>query len=154
MSMPDIGEKAPDFELINQDGKPVKLSDYRGQKVIVFAFPKADTPGCTTQACGFRDHFPQIETADAVVLGVSADTPADLKAWQQKENLPYDLLSDPEHKMLDEWQAWGELSFKGRTFTAPLRSFWVIDEGGIVIAGQVRITPEDSVTQALSALTL
>jgi thioredoxin-dependent peroxiredoxin len=150
--MPKIGEPAPNFTLPNQDGETVNLSDYRGQKVVIFAFPKADTPGCTAQACGFRDAFPQIDAGNAVVLGVSADTPADLKAWQQSQNLPYALLSDADHTMLDAWGAWGDLSFKGRTFQAPLRSFWVIDETGTVIAGQVRITPDESVAQALSAL--
>ncbi|MFW5692206.1 MAG: peroxiredoxin [Chloroflexota bacterium] len=152
--MPAVGEMAPDFALPNQDGDTVRLSDLRGQKVILFAFPKADTPGCTAQACGFRDSFPRIETANAVVLGISADTQADLKAWKQKENLPYDLLSDTDHQVLDTYEAWGELSFKGRTFEATMRSFWVIDEEGCVIAGQVRVTPDESVLQALAAVSI
>jgi thioredoxin-dependent peroxiredoxin len=150
--MPAIGDKAPDFALPNQDGETIKLSDFAGHKVILFAFPKADTPGCTTQACGFRDNFPQVETANAIVLGISADTQAELKAWKDKQNLPYDLLSDVDHSVLEAWDAWGDLSFKGRTFTAPLRSYWVIDEDGTVIAGQVRITPDDSVKAALAAV--
>ena len=106
--MPAIGQPAPDFELPNQDGKPVRLGDFRGKKVVLFAYPKADTPGCTTQACGFRDHFPRIETKNAVVLGISPDQPEDLLKWKQKQSLPYDLLSDPEHKVLEAWGAWGE----------------------------------------------
>ena len=150
--MPNIGDAAPDFELPNQDGNIIKLRDLRGQKVILFAFPKADTPGCTKQACGFRDKFPQIQTANALVLGISADTQADLKTWKAQENLPYDLLSDVDHAVLDQWGAWGELSFKGRSFNAPLRSFWVVDETGLIIAEQIRITPEDSIEQALAAV--
>lgn len=151
--MPNIGEQAPDFELPNQDGNTIKLSDFRGQKVILFAFPKADTSGCTTQACGFRDRFPQITTADAVVLGISADTQEELTAWKQKYQLPYDLLSDTEHQVLEAWDAWDAYDVEGRSVFAPLRSYWVIDEGGQVIAGQVRISPEDSVKQALDAVT-
>ena len=99
--MPDIGEQAPDFELKNQNGQTVKLSDYRGKKVVLFAFPKAGTSGCTTQACGLRDEFPQIESANATVLGLSPDMPEELLKWKQDENLPYDLLSDPDHAVLE-----------------------------------------------------
>lgn len=150
--MPEVGEKAPDFALPNQDGKMVRLSDFQGRKVILFAFPKADTPGCTTQACGFRDAFPQIETAEAVVLGISADTPDDLRAWKDKQDLQYDLLSDSNHKMLETWNAWGEMTFKGRTFNVPIRSYWVIGEDGTVIDAQVQVSPEDSVQKAIAAL--
>jgi len=150
--MVKIGDVAPDFQLPNQDGELIKLSDLRGQKVIIFVFPKADTPGCNAQACGFRDQFPQIQTADAIVFGVSADTQDDLKAWQQAYNLPYDLLSDSDHSMLSEWGAWDNVAFKNRSFAAPVRSFWVVNEDGKIIAGQVRITPDESVKQALATI--
>ena len=146
------GDVAPDFELPNQDGELINLRDLRGHKVILFAFPRADTPGCNAQACGFRDQFPQIQTADAIVFGISADTQDDLKAWKAAYNLPYDLLSDTDHTMLSAWGAWDTVSFKNRTFDAPVRSYWVIDEDGTVIAGQVRITPDESVKQALAAV--
>src|SRR6185436_14892706 len=107
-TMPNAGEKAPDFELPNQDGKMTKLSDFRGKKVILFAYPKADTEGCTIQACGFRDQFPKIQADNAVVLGISADEPKDNLKWKKKLNLPYDLLSDVDHKVLEQWGAWGE----------------------------------------------
>lgn len=150
--MPKVGDMAPDFELPNQDGKTIKLSDLRGQKVIIFAFPKADTPGCTIQACGFRDTFPKIETSNAIVFGVSADTQDELKTWKSKENLPYDLLSDVDHTMMEAWGAWGEFTYKERDFTGIMRSFWVVGEDGKIIAEQIRVAPEESVEKALAAV--
>lgn len=150
--MPNIGDPAPDFELPNQDGQPVRLSRFRGQKVILFAYPKAGTSGCTTQACGFRDQFPQIEAGGAVVLGISPDAPKDLLKWKQKENLPYDLLSDVDHQVLEAWGAWGEKSMYGKKYWGVIRSHWVIDENGIVVDAQIKISPEDSVQKAVQAL--
>ncbi|MBL8155813.1 MAG: thioredoxin-dependent thiol peroxidase [Anaerolineae bacterium] len=147
--MPKSGEHAPDFELPNQDGQMVKLSSLRGRKVILFAFPKADTPGCTTQACGFRDAFPQIEAGNAVVLGISADSQKDLAKWKKKQNLPYDLLSDPEHQVLEPWGAWGEKSMYGKTYMGIIRSHWVIDENGVLSDEQIKISPEKSVEGAI-----
>ncbi len=150
--MPSVGEKAPDFELKNQDGQPVRLSDLRGKKVVLFAFPKAGTPGCTKQACGFRDTFPRIEAADAVVLGLSPDSPDDLLKWKQAENLPYMLLSDPDHRVLEAWGAWGEKTSYGKTSIGVIRSHWVIDETGTIIDAQIKVSPEDSVSRALKVL--
>lgn len=150
--MPAIGEVAPDFELLNQDGQPVKLSDFRGKKVIIFAYPKAGTSGCTTQACGFRDEFPRVESANAVILGLSPDAPDALKKWKEKENLPYDLLSDPDHQVLEAWGAWGEKSMYGRKYWGVIRSHWVIDENGVVVDARIKISPKDSVAKAVAAL--
>ena len=152
--MPSVGEKAPDFELPNQDGKLIKLSDFLGKKVILFAYPKADTPGCTTQACGFRDNFPKIQADNAVVLGISADAPKDQLKWKQKQNLPYDLLSDVDHKVLEAWGIWGEKTNYGKTYFGITRSHWVIDENGVVIDEQIKISPENSIAQAIGAITL
>lgn len=146
--MPAVGEQAPDFELKNQDGETVRLSDYRGRKVVLFAFPKAGTSGCTTQACGLRDAFPRIEAANAVVLGLSPDSPEDLKKWRQEENLPYDLLSDPDHRVLEEWGVWGEKSMYGKTYMGVIRSHWIIDEDGKIADAQVKVSPTDSVERA------
>ncbi|MDE2749828.1 MAG: peroxiredoxin [Chloroflexota bacterium] len=150
--MPTIGQAAPDFELLNQDGKPVRLSDYRGSRVIIFAFPKANTMGCNNQACSFRDVFPQIEAHSAVVLGVSSDSVDVLAGWKRRQKLQYDLLSDPDHKMLDAWDAWG---FKLFVITLPIsatRSYWVIDEQGILVDMQIGVRPQESVDKALAAV--
>jgi thioredoxin-dependent peroxiredoxin len=147
--MPKVGEAAPDFELKNQDDKTVRLSDFHGKTVVMFAYPKADTPGCTTQACGFRDHFPQLEAKGVVVLGISPDVPKDLAAWKAKQKLPYDLLSDPEHKTLESWGVWGEKSMYGKKYMGVTRSHWVIDEHGVVIEESLGISPKDSVANAV-----
>lgn len=152
--MPNVGDKAPNFELSNQDGKQIKLSDFLGKKVILFAYPKADTPGCTTQACGFRDNFPKIQADNAVVLGISPDEPKDLLKWKQKQNFPYDLLSDVDHTVLEQWGAWGEKTNYGKTYFGVTRSHWVIDEKGVLIDEQIKISPENSVAQAIGAITL
>jgi peroxiredoxin Q/BCP len=150
--MPTVGEVAPDFELPNQDGEMVKLSDFRGKRVLLFAYPKAGTSGCTTQACGFRDEFPKFEEANAVVLGISPDEPKALRKWKDKENLPYDLLSDPEHKVLEAWGAWGEKSMYGKTYFGVIRSHWLIDEEGKIIDEQLKISPKNSIERAVKAL--
>ena len=150
--MPANGQQAPDFELLNQEGQPQRLSDLRGRRVILFAYPKAATPGCTTQACGFRDNFPQIEAGDAVVLGISPDEPAALLKWKQEENLPYDLLSDPQHEVLEAWGAWGERSMYGRKYMGVIRSHWLIDAEGVVVDEQLGVSPKNSVKRALAAL--
>jgi peroxiredoxin Q/BCP len=148
--MPAAGEQAPDFELVNQNGQPVKLSDFRGRKVVLFAYPKAGTPGCTTQACGFRDEFPKLTAANVVVLGISADSPNDQLKWKQKEGLPYDLLSDPDHSTLEAWGAWGEKSMYGKKYEGVIRSHWVIDEQGKVVDAQIGVSPKDSVEKAVA----
>lgn len=150
--MPNIGEPAPDFELLNQDGQTVRLSDFRGKRVILFAYPKAATSGCTTQACGFRDEFPRISEANTVVLGISPDEPEAQKRWKEAENLPYDLLCDPEHKVLEAWGAWGEKSMYGKKYFGVIRSHWVIDENGIVTDVQLKVSPTDSVERAVKLL--
>lgn len=150
--MPAVGEKAPDFELKNQAGKKVKLSDYRGKKVVLFAFPKAFTSGCTTQACGLRDQFPVIQSANATVLGISPDSPEDLLRWKEHEHLPYDLLSDPDHAVLEAWGAWGEKVNYGKKYMGVIRSHWIIDENGTVVDAQVKVTPEQSVERATKFL--
>jgi len=150
--MPSVGEQAPDFELLNQRGEAVRLSDYRGRRVLLFAYPKAATPGCTVQACGFRDNFAQIETADAVVLGLSPDEPAALAKWIEAEGLQYDLLSDPEHQVLEAWSAWGEKSMYGKKYMGVIRSHWIIGVDGAVLDEQLKVSPKKSIEKALKFL--
>ena len=150
--MPNAGDAAPDFQLMNQDGKPVKLSDYRGRKVLLFAYPKAGTSGCTTQACGFRDSFPRIEGVNAAVLGLSPDEPKALAKWIAKEQLPYDLLSDPDHSVLEAWEAWGEKSMYGKKYMGVIRSHWIIGEDGTVLDAQIKVSPKKSIEKALKFL--
>lgn len=152
--MPEIGKPAPDFRLQNQDGKWVQLSDYRGKKVVLFVFPKADTMGCNIQACGFRDEFETISAANAVILGLSADSPEALKKWKVKKKLQYDLLSDTDHKTLEEWAGWHDSPLNLIGVRIIDRSYWVIDEQGIVIAGKAGIGPNQSVRRALEAVNI
>jgi peroxiredoxin Q/BCP len=150
--MPSIGETAPDFELLNQDSLPVRLKKYRGRKVIIFAFPQAYTANCTAQACGFRDQFPQIETSNAVVLGISPDKPDTLKRWKIENKLQYDLLSDLDHTVLHEWGAWGKPVLGIIKLRRANRSYWVLNEEGVVIDMRLGISPAQSITRALAAL--
>ncbi len=150
--MPKVGEKVPDFALKNQRGETVHLSDYRGHNVVLFAFPKAFTSGCTAQACGLRDAFPRIEAANATVLGLSPDSPATLQKWKDAENLPYDLLSDPDHEVLEAWGAWGEKTNYGKTYMGVLRSHWIIGADGTLLDEQIKVSPADSVERATEFL--
>lgn len=148
--MLEVGKPFPDFSLQDQDGNTVTLKDFHGKKLIIFAYPKADTPGCTTQACGFRDNYPIIETKNAAVLGISPDTVDDLKKWHGKMGFPYALLADPEHTTLDAWGVWGERSMYGKKFMGVTRSHWVIDEEGNLLDAQIKVSPEDSIKRALA----
>jgi len=142
------GDTLPDLDLMNQDGKTVRLRDYRGRKLLLFAYPKAATPGCTKQACGFRDRLPQITAAGAAVLGLSPDQPAALKSWQEAEGLTYDLLSDPDHELLEALGAWGEKSMYGNKYMGVIRSHWVVDEEGRIEEAQVKVSPMKSIELA------
>jgi peroxiredoxin Q/BCP len=144
-----IGDRAPDFELVSDTGEKVKLSDYRGKKVILYFYPKDDTPGCTRQACGFRDNYKAIQASDAVVLGVSPDSVKSHVKFKQKEKLPFPLLSDPDHAVADTYGAWGEKSMYGKTYMGLIRSHAVIDPKGKIADIQIGIKPEASVEQAV-----
>ena len=147
-----IGQPAPDFELPNQNGDLIKLSDLRGQNVVMFSFPKAGTAGCTMQACGFRDEFPQISAQNAVILGISADRPDQLKKWHTQHSLQYDLLSDPKQAVLDNWDAGGTSILGIVKVPFARRSYWVIDDAGTLIDMQIGVGPQASVSQAIAAL--
>ncbi|GAB2451785.1 peroxiredoxin Q/BCP [Conyzicola lurida] len=128
----EIGAKAPDFSLQNQDGESVSLSDFSGKKVIVYFYPAAGTPGCTTQACDFRDNINSLKSAGYQVLGVSKDTVADLKKFQAEQGLNFPLLSDLDLTVHNLYAAYGEKNLYGKVVTGVLRSTFVIDESGVI----------------------
>lgn len=121
------GDRAPAFKCFAANGEPVALSDFAGQWVILYAYPAAMTPGCTTQACDFRDSQAAWKKAGYVVLGISPDTPAQLTKFTEVESLPFPLLSDPDHSVLEQYGAWGEKSNYGKTYIGVIRSTFVID---------------------------
>ena len=147
-----VGDVAPDFELSSDSGKKVKLSDFRGKRVVLYFYPKDDTPGCTTQACGFRDAYPQIKEQNAVVIGISPDDEKSHVKFKTKYNLPFVLLADPDHKVAEMYGVWGEKSMYGKKYLGVLRSHFVIGEDGKLVDVQAKVSPKDSVERALDVL--
>jgi thioredoxin-dependent peroxiredoxin len=129
---PAPGDPAPDFTLPDQEGNPVTLSNFKGKNVVLYFYPKADTPGCTTQACGVRDHRTDYESADAVVLGVSPDAPKKIAKFDQKYGLGFPLLGDEDHKVAESYGVWVEKSMYGRKYMGMERSTFVIGPDGKV----------------------
>lgn len=150
--MLQIGDLAPDFELLSDEGQPVRLSDLRGRRVVLFFYPAADTPNCTIQACGFRDRFPVIEAGNATVMGISPDLPPALAKWRAKEHLPYTLLSDPDHAVAETFGVWGEKKSYGRTYMGIIRSHAIIGPDGRIEDLRIRVRPEESVQSAVDFL--
>jgi peroxiredoxin Q/BCP len=150
--MIEPGEDAPDFELPNQDGEPVKLSALRGQPVVVYFYPKADTPGCTTQACGVRDHRSDYAGAGAVVLGISPDTVAKVKKFHDKQALNFALLADEGHVVADSYGVWAEKSMYGKTYFGNERTTFVIDSSGKVAEVLRKVKPAEHDELVLKAL--
>jgi peroxiredoxin Q/BCP len=132
VSFLNVGDQAPDFALQNQNGDLVRLSDYKGKTVVVYFYPKAMTPGCTTQACGLRDANDAYAARDIVVLGLSPDTHERLKRFEDKYDLNFTLLSDEDHSVAEAYGAWGLKKFMGREFMGILRSTFVIDGNGVI----------------------
>lgn len=131
MSLPVIGKMAPDFTLLDQTGEPVSLSSFKGKKrVAVYFYPKADTPGCTVQACGIKDTQAELKALDTVVLGISPDKPAKLQKFMDKYSLNFTLLSDEDHKVAEQYGIWGLKKFMGKEFMGILRTTFVIDKQG------------------------
>jgi peroxiredoxin Q/BCP len=147
-----IGQPAPEFTALSDAGVPVRLSDFRGQRVILYFYPKDDTPGCTTQSCAFRDQHPAFAEKNAVILGVSPDGVASHQQFKSKFQLPFVLLADTDHAIAEAYGVWGERQMYGRTFMGINRSHFVIDEHGTVIAAELGVKPADSAAAALAAL--
>ncbi|TVQ38696.1 MAG: thioredoxin-dependent thiol peroxidase [Spirochaetaceae bacterium] len=146
------GTQAPAFTLRNQDGTEVSLSDFAGRKVVVYFYPKDDTPGCTKEACSFRDNHQAILDRGAVVLGISADTQAAHTSFRSKYQLPFDLLSDPDKQVIQAFGAWGERKMYGKTYEGILRSTFVIDENGTVIKAFPKVSPAEHAKEVLEVL--
>jgi thioredoxin-dependent peroxiredoxin len=153
--MVETGQEAPDFTLPDQDGNPVTLSELRGQPVVLYFYPKADTPGCTTQACGIRDHRAEYERSGAWVLGVSPDTVSAVKKFAGKYNLEFTLLADEDHSVADLYGVWGEKKLYGKTYLGVQRATFIIDPEGVVAHVIPKVSPkthDDVVLEALAEL--
>ncbi len=148
------GEMAPDFVLRSDKDEDVRLSDFRGQKVVLYFYPKADTPGCTQQACAVRDVYPQIEAQNAVVIGISPDEPEALVKFREKHGLPFLLLSDPDHQVAAAYSAWGEKQMYGKTYEGILRSHFAVDEEGRLTDVELKVKPLTTADLALKILKL
>ncbi len=146
------GDKAPDFELLSDGDETVRLSDLRGQKVILYFYPKDDTSGCTTEACEFRDRLPDIESRGATVLGVSPDSVKSHQKFKAKYELPFTLLADRDHKVAEAYGAWGEKKMYGKTYDGILRTTFLIDEKGVIAEVFSKVKPKGHGDQVLNAL--
>ena len=147
-----VGDPAPDFALTDQLGAVIRLADLRGRRVVVYFYPKADTPGCTTQACSLRDARPELDAAGATVIGISPDKPAAQARFDTKYSLGFPLLSDSDHAVAEAYGAWGERSMYGKKYMGIIRSAFVIDEEGRIAEALYKVSPKDTVPKAMQAL--
>ena len=147
-----VGDKAPPFALKDQDGKTVRLSSFKGQPVVVYFYPKADTPGCTQQSCNLRDAMPDFKKLKAAVVGISPDPFEKQLKFADKYGLKFPLLADTDHAVADAWGVWGEKSLYGRKFMGIVRSAFVVDEKGKLAGVFYKVSPKDTVPKAVAAL--
>lgn len=150
--MLDIGIKAPDFKLLDQNGKEHSLSDYRGKKVILYFYPKDNTAGCTKQACGFAERYPQFKEKDAVILGISKDSVASHKKFEEKYGLPFILLSDTGLDVIKMYDVWKEKNNYGKISMGVVRTTYLIDENGIIIKAMDKVKAADNPQEMLGLL--
>ena len=146
------GDTAPAFSLPDQHGTTVRLADYRGRKLLVYFYPKADTPGCTVQSCRVRDARPDFSALGVDVVGISADTPEDQGKFDAKYSLGFPLLADTDHAVCEAWGAWGDKSMYGKTYQGIIRSSFLVGGDGRIIAAWYKVKPEETVAKALEAL--
>ena len=147
-----VGDKAPAFALKDQHGKLVRLSSFKGKRVVVYFYPKADTPGCTQQSCNLQDAFPQLKKLKATVVGISPDPVEKQKKFAEKYGLKFQLLADTEHKVAEAWGVWGEKSLYGRKFMGINRSTFLIDGSGKVARVWPKVKVDGHVDQVLQAI--
>ncbi len=150
--MLETGIKAPEFTLEDQNGKPHSLKDYRGRKVILYFYPKDNTAGCTKQACGFAERMPQFREKGAVILGVSKDSVASHKKFEEKYGLPFTLLSDPDKTVIQAYDVWKEKKLYGKTSMGVVRTTYLIDEEGIIIRAFDKVKASDNPGDMLGLL--
>ena len=150
--MLEIGTQAPDFTLPDQNGNMHSLSEYRGKKVILYFYPKDNTPGCTKQACGFAERFPQFTEKGAVVLGISKDSVASHKKFEEKYGLPFTLLADPELVAIQAYDVWQEKKNYGKTYMGVVRTTYLIDENGKIVKAFDKVRAADNPEQMLGEL--
>ena len=150
--MLDIGTKAPDFLLPDENGQMHSLNEYRGKKVILYFYPKDNTPGCTKQACGFSELYPQFVEKDAVVLGVSKDSVASHKRFKEKYNLSFTLLSDPELTAIEAYDVWKEKKLYGKVSMGVVRTTYLIDENGVIVKAFGKVKAAENPAQMLQEL--
>jgi peroxiredoxin Q/BCP len=146
------GDPAPAFELSDQSGRTVRLDDYRGRKLLVYFYPKADTPGCTKQSCSVRDNLAGLEAVGAAAVGISPDPTKAQAKFDTRYGLGFPLLSDTDHAVAEAFGVWGEKSMYGKKYMGIVRSAFLLDEGGTVTAAWYKVSPGDTVPNALAAL--
>jgi thioredoxin-dependent peroxiredoxin len=152
MTTLQTGDAAPPFELLDQHGDTVRLQGFQGRKLLVYFYPEADTPGCTTQSCSIRDHRQDLIGIGTEVVGISPDLPGKQLAFDRKYDLGFPLLSDPDHAVAEAWGTWGEKSRNGQTYMGIIRSSFLVDEEGRIEQAWYGVKPEDTVPNALAAL--
>ena len=152
MAQLSSGDKAPTFSLEDQDGKKVSLSSFKGKKVLLYFYPKADTPGCTTQSCSVRDNLASLRRYGVEPLGMSPDKPEAQKKFDTKYSLGFPLLADTEHAVAEAYGVWGEKNNYGKTYMGIIRSSFLIDENGKVAQSWYKVKPEDTVLNVLAAI--
>ena len=152
MSMPKAGDQAPDFAVLNDEGEQVKLSDYKGKNIVLYFYPHADTPGCTKEACAFRDDYSAYEQAGVTILGVSPDSVKAQAKFKQKYGLPFSLLADEDHAISEAYGVWGLKKFMGREYEGVFRTTFLIDEQGIVRRVFEKVKPAEHSQEILAAL--
>ncbi len=152
MAKLSIGDKAPAFSLLDQQGKQVSLSDFKGRKLLLYFYPKADTPGCTRQACSIRDASKELKKLGSAAVGISPDEPPRQKKFDDKYSLGFPLLSDPDNKVAKAYGAWGEKSMYGKTYEGIIRSSFVIDDKGKILQAAYKVKPLETVPNATEVL--
>jgi len=152
MAKLNIGDKAPAFSLLDQDGNKVSLSDFKGKKLLLYFYPKADTPGCTQQSCSIRDASKELKKLGTAAIGISPDQPPKQKKFDEKYSLGFPLLSDPDHKIADAYGAWGEKSMYGKKYEGIIRSSFVIDEKGKILQASYKVKPLDTIPNTTAVL--